>query len=178
MIFCVQKAMFYGYMLAKSGPRGRPKNDQKSSNTKMCPKLDRAPKKYKYMPFSWPDELFDISDGAARRYTATAPSPRSESPLRRSAIQRAGASATLRRAGGRSEPPHSGNFQWGCNQLETWGNYCFGTFSGRFRPRGGRKRILLEKSLPKVGSRLESVPWGPVSWPLSVFARFATSITI
>ena len=50
-------------------------------------------------------------------------------------------------------------------------------FSGRFGPRGGWKRILLEKSLPKVGSRLESVPWGPVSWPFSVFAKFATSIT-
>ena len=53
----------------------------------------------------------------------------------------------------------------------------FVVFSGRFGPRGGRKRILLEKSLPKVGSRLESVPWGPVSWPFSVFAKFSTSIT-
>ena len=54
--------------------------------------------------------------------------------------------------------------------LENFEN--FGFFSGRFGPRGGRKRILLEKSLPKVGSRLESVPWGPVSWPFSVFAKF------
>ena len=45
------------------------------------------------------------------------------------------------------------------------------------RPRGGWKRILLEKSLPKVGSRLGSVPWGPVSWPFSVFANFARSTT-
>ena len=51
--------------------------------------------------------------------------------------------------------------------LENFGK--FWIFSGRVGPRGGRKRILFEKSLPKVGSRLESVPWGPVSWPISVF---------
>ena len=50
-------------------------------------------------------------------------------------------------------------------------------FSGRFGPQGGRTRIFVERSLPKVGSRLESVSWGPVSWPFSVFAKFATSIT-
>ena len=43
--------------------------------------------------------------------------------------------------------------------------------------RGGRKRMLREKRQPVRGSRPESVPWGPVSWPFSVFAKFATSIT-
>ena len=41
---------------------------------------------------------------------------------------------------------------------------CFGGLPG---PRGGQKRILNEKLLPVQGSRLESVPWGPVSWPSS-----------
>ena len=36
-------------------------------------------------------------------------------------------------------------------------------------PRGGRKRILSEKSWPVPGARLRSEPWGPVSWPFFVF---------
>ena len=39
VILCAQKAMFYGYILAKSGPRGRLKKGPKQRKTRSPPKF-------------------------------------------------------------------------------------------------------------------------------------------